>query len=128
MNLMTRTRIVIGMVSPLAVALTALVLDQSNLVDIPWIGGAIAVVVVAGLICGLLLRSLWAVTYIFVLWLIWAVVALATDEGSYDPPVEAMILFALPMLVFPAAFGAFVGALVSSAWTERSATRKYRSG
>ncbi len=118
MQVPTLARIFAGIVSPVVVTLGALMLHQSGLVEIPWIGGAVVVVIVAGLVCGLLLRSPWASVYILALWLVWAAVALVTDDGSADPLAEVVVLLFLPVLALPAAIAALVGAIVSSAWMQ----------
>ena len=124
MQLPTLARILAGIVSPVAVSIVALGLDQSGLVEIPWVGGAVVVMIVAGFLCGFLLRSPLASAYIFALWLVWAVVVLVTDDGRSDPPADATVLIMLPLLALPAALAALIGSLVSTAWMGRSRMRR----
>lgn len=102
-------RILAGILVPLATPAGAFLLHQSGVVSIPWPAGAIAVMIVSGILCGFFLRSTLAAGYIFALWAIWAVVSIATDSGRYDPPAEAAVLYMLPLAALPAMVAALVG-------------------
>ena len=106
-------RIAGGLIAPLAIPVLSFVLHQSDVIDIPWIGGAVVVMVLAGFCCGLLLGSPWASAYIFSIWAVWAVASLILDDGRSDPPAEAMVLALLPLLFVPAALAAMVGVLAA---------------
>ena len=116
---LTYGRISAGLMASVVMPLLALALDQSDVVEIPWVAGAVVVILIAGFCSGLLLRSLHAATYMFALWAIWAGVALYTDTGRYDPPAEVAVFSMLFLLIVPAALAAMAGVLVVKVWQSR---------
>lgn len=101
--------LLLALASPIAIPLLVLLLHQSGVITIPWPAGGVVVFLLAGFLCGALWRSWWAVGYLIGLWVTWGTVAIATDDGRYDPPAVAVVLASLSFFIVPAIVAAILG-------------------